>query len=119
MLMREYVDLLRGLLKSEMSKRFVALAYLTGILPIKKYNSESALNNFDEFTMTSPAMLAEYVGFTEEEVRTLCKEYDMDFEEAERWYGGYSFQRVSHVYSANSVVKACSEANIAIIGRAQ
>ena len=103
---KEYVDLLRGLFKSEMSKRFVALAYLTGILPIKKYNSESALNNFDEFTMTSPAMLAEYVGFTEEEVRTLCKEYNMDFEEAARWYDGYSFQRVSHVYSPNSVVKA-------------
>lgn len=103
---KEYVDLLRGLFKSEMSKRFVALAYLTGILPIKKYNSESALNNFDEFTMTSPAMLAEYVGFTEEEVRTLCEEYDMDFEEAARWYDGYSFQRVSHVYSPNSVVKA-------------
>lgn len=103
---KEYVDLLRGLFKSEMSKRFVALAYLTGILPIKKYNSESALDNFDEFTMTSPAMLAEYVGFTEEEVRTLCKEYDMDFEEATRWYDGYSFHRVSHVYSPNSVVKA-------------
>ena len=103
---KEYVDLLRGLFKSEMSKRFVALAYMTGILPIKKYNSESALNNFDEFTMTSPAMLAEYVGFTEEEVRTLCKEYDMDFEEAARWYDGYSFHRVSHVYSPNSVVKA-------------
>ena len=103
---KEYVDLLRGLFKSEMSKRFVALAYMTGILPIKKYNSESALNNFDEFTMTSPAMLAEYVGFTEEEVRTLCKEYDMDFAEAARWYDGYSFHRVSHVYSPNSVVKA-------------
>ena len=103
---KEYVDLLRGLFKSEMSKRFVALAYMTGILPIKKYNSESALNNFDEFTMTSPAMLAEYVGFTEEEVRTLCKEYDMDFEEAARWYDGYSFHRVSHVYSPSSVVKA-------------
>lgn len=103
---KEYVDLLRGLFKSEISKRFVALAYLTGILPIKKYNSESALNNFDEFTMTSPAMLAVYVGFTEEEVRTLCQEYDMDFEEAARWYDGYSFQRVSHVYSPNSVVKA-------------
>ena len=71
---KEYVDLLRGLFKSDLSKRFIALAYMTGILPIKKYNSESALNNFDEFTMTSPAMLAEYVGFTEEEVKGLCKE---------------------------------------------
>lgn len=79
---------------------------MTGILPVKKYNSKSALNNFDEFTMTSPAMLAEYVGFTEEEVKGLCKEYGMDFEEARRWYDGYAFPRISHVYSTNSVVKA-------------
>lgn len=103
---KEYVDLLRGLFKSDLSKRFIALAYMTGILPIKKYNSESALNNFDEFTMTSPAMLAEYVGFTEEEVKGLCKEYGMDFEEARCWYDGYAFPRISHVYSPNSVVKA-------------
>lgn len=102
----EYIDLLRGLFKSELSKRFTALAYITGILPIKKYNGESALNNFDEFTMADPAILEEYVGFTENEVRELCKEHDMDFEEAARWYDGYSFQRVSHVYSPNSVVKA-------------
>lgn len=74
---KEYVELLRGLFKSVLSKRFIALAYMTGILPIKKYNSESALNNFDEFTMTSSAMLAEYVGFIEEEVKGLCKEYGM------------------------------------------
>jgi hypothetical protein len=100
------VDLLRGLFKSNLSKRFITLAYMTGILPIKKYNSESALNNFDEFTMTSPAMLAEYVGFTEKEVKGFCKEYGMDFEEARRWYDGYAFPRISHVYSPNSVVKA-------------
>ena len=102
----QYIRLLRGLFKGEQSKDFIKLAYLTGILPIKKYNSESALNNFDEFTMTSPKKLAEYVGFTEQEVMSLCEEYDMDFSEAARWYDGYSFFRVKHVYNPNSVVKA-------------
>jgi hypothetical protein len=101
-----YIDLLRGLFKSGYSKRFVLLAYITGILPIKRYNSESALNNFDEFTMTSPKRLAEYVGFTQEEVQQLCKEYGMDFEQAKQWYDGYAFPRLQHVYSPNSVVKA-------------
>lgn len=101
-----YIALLRGLFKGEQSKDFVKLAYITGILPIKKYKSESALNNFDEFTMKSPKMLAEYVGFTEQEVKELCEEYDMDFSEAARWYDGYSFRRMKHVYSPNSVVKA-------------
>ena len=103
---RKYIDLLRGLFKGEQSKDFVKLAYITGILPIKKYKSESALNNFDEFTMTSPSRLAEYVGFTEQEVVSLCKDYDMDFSEAARWYDGYSFPCMKHVYSPNSVVRA-------------
>lgn len=103
---REYIDLLRGLFKGEQSKDFVKLAYITGMLPIKKYKSESALNNFDEFTMASPKRLAEYVGFTEREVVGLCREYDMDFSEAARWYDGYSFPRMKHVYSPNSVVRA-------------
>ena len=103
---REYIELLRGLFKGEQSKDFVKLAYITGILPIKKYKSESALNNFDEFTMASPKQLAEYVGFTEQEVARLCEEYDMDFIEAARWYDGYSFPRVRHIYNPNSVVRA-------------
>jgi hypothetical protein len=102
----EYVDLLRGLFKSEPSKRFTKLAYITGILPIKRYKSESALNNFDEFTMTHAGRLSEYVGFTQEEVGSLCKEYDMDFSEAQKWYDGYALSNLQHIYNPNSVVKA-------------
>ena len=101
-----YIRLLRGLFKGEQSKDFVALAYLTGILPIKRYSSESALNNFKEFTMLRPKRLSEYIGFTEREVRELCKMYHMDFEEAARWYDGYSFRQINHLYNPNSVVNA-------------
>lgn len=103
---QEYVRLLRGLFKGEQSKDFVVLAYITGILPIKRYNSESALNNFREFTMLNPKGLSEYIGFTEEEVRNLCETYHMDFQETARWYDGYSFRRLKHVYNPNSVVNA-------------
>lgn len=102
----DYINLLRGLFKGEKSQRFMNLAYLTGILPIKRYNSESALNNFREYTMTSPKRLAEYVGFTEEEVKNLCKQYHMDFCEAQRWYDGYGFKTLAHVYCPNSVINA-------------
>jgi hypothetical protein len=81
------------------------LAYLTGILPIKRDNSESALNNFEEFTMTRPGRLAKYIGFTEAEVKELCSEYDMDFEETKLWYDGYSFHNLAHVYNPNAVVR--------------
>lgn len=101
----EYITLLRGLFKDAPSKKFLKLGYLTGILPIKKYGTESALNNFDEFTMTNPRSLSEYVGFTEKEVVQLCKDYNMDFEEIKRWYDGYSFGQM-HIYNPNSVVKS-------------
>lgn len=100
----EYITLLRGLFKDAPSKKFLKLGYLTGILPIKKYGTESALNNFDEFTMLQSDMLAEYVGFTEEEVISLYEEYNMDFEEAKRWYDGYHLTENLHIYNPKSVV---------------
>jgi hypothetical protein len=105
-LQNQYVNFLRGMFKSGQSGAFIELAYLTGILPIKRYNSESALNNFREFTMTRPGKLAKYIGFTEDEVRALCSEYDMDFGEAKLWYDGYSFPNLDHVYNPNAVVNA-------------
>lgn len=103
---KDYVILLRGLFKGAQSERFLKLAYLTGILPIKKYGTESALNNFNEYTMIKPGTMAEYVGFTENEVHELCTQYNMDFAETKRWYDGYSFKKAAHVYSPRSVVEA-------------
>ena len=74
---KKYLDFLRFWLKD---KEYIALAYMTGILPIKKYGSHSALNMFMEYSMTDPGNLAEFFGFTEEEVRGLCDEYNMSFE---------------------------------------
>ena len=102
----EYISLLRALFKGESSKRFIALAYMTGILPIKKYGIESALNNFDEYTMISPKMLAKYYGFTSDEVQRLCEQYGMEFDKMCEWYDGYSFKNAEHIYNPNSVVKA-------------
>ncbi len=83
---KQYLDFLRDWLKD---KEFIALAYMTGILPIKKYGEHSALNMFDEYSMTQPMQLAEYTGFTNEEVKELCEKYNMDFDEIESWYDGY------------------------------
>ena len=105
-----YLDFLRAWLKD---KAYVALAYMTGILPVKKYGSHSALNMFTEYSMTNPREMAEYFGFTEEEVRSLCKKYKRCFEEAQAWYDGYELvtieeeaQRVFSMYSPKSVVDA-------------
>lgn len=101
-----YLDFLKDLVKD---RTYVKLAYMTGILPIKKYGTHSALNVFYEYSMTDSKRLAEFVGFTEDEVMQLCEEYHMDFEEAKRWYDGYCFRRIKHVYNPKSVVDAMLE----------
>ena len=107
---RQYLDFLRNWLKD---KSYIALAYMTGILPIKKYGTHSALNMFTEYSMTDPGDLAEFFGFTESEVATLCQKYSMNFDEAKAWYNGY--QLISHskasdhaysMYSPKSVVES-------------
>ena len=98
-----YLDFLRDLLKDQ---PYVSLAYMTGILPIKKYGTHSALNMFDEYSMTSPRNMTTYIGFTEDEVKALCEKYAMDFEAMKNWYDGYSFPKVSHIYNPKSVVDA-------------
>lgn len=97
-----YLDFLRLLLKD---KAYVKLAYMTGILPIKKYGTHSALNMFDEFSMTDQRNLAEFNGFTKDEVQTLCEQYKVDFEEIKRWYDGYWTGSIS-LYNPKSVVDA-------------
>lgn len=103
---KEYLQLLRGLFKSSQTDKVIEAAYMTGILPIKKYGTQSALTDFREYTMLQPKKLAKYVGFTESEVRKLCDEFDMEFVEMKRWYDGYSFTKVKSVYSPDSVIEA-------------
>ena len=87
----EYLDFLRDLMKDN---DHIALAYMTGILPIKKYGQHSALNMFTEYSMMFPRQLARYTGFTEDEVRELCEEYGRDFESVRAWYDGYEVSDV-------------------------
>lgn len=107
---KKYLDFLRAWMKD---KEYVALAYMTGILPIKKYGSHSALNMFTEYSMTDPGDLAEFFGFTENEVKNLCIEYHMNFDEAKEWYDGYrlltktkNHSEIFAMYSPKSVVEA-------------
>ena len=102
----EYVMLLRRLFKTQNSDRVFAGAYLTGILPIKKYNTESALNNFCEYSMIDPANLASCYGFTEEEVETMAKKHGASMEDLRMWYDGYRIGKESHMFNPYSVVKA-------------
>ena len=102
----EYVMLLRRLFKTQDSDEVFAGAYLTGILPIKKYNTESALNNFREYSMIRPGRIATSLGFTHDEVEALCRKYGMDIKEMERWYDGYRIGGEAHIFNPYSVMRA-------------
>ena len=106
----EYINFLRGLFKGTEPTKYLQLAYLTGILPIKKEKTQSALNNFKEYSMLGAGPLAPYVGFTGEEVRTLCQKYGRSFEAVRNWYDGYQLGK-EHVYNPNAVVNLMLEGN--------
>ena len=99
---KDYLDFLRNLLKD---KSYIALAYMTGILPIKKYGEHSAINVFYEYSMTDASPIEEFTGFTEQEVQQLCEQYKMPFSETKKWYDGYCVDGVS-IYNPKSVVEA-------------
>ena len=104
--MDSYVNWLRRMFKEVNASRVFAGVYMTGILPIKKYKTESALNNFIEYSMVDPADMARFFGFTKEEVQTLADKYHSDFDELEKWYDGYQIGDEPSMFNPNSVMQA-------------
>ena len=98
---KKYLDFLRNLMKD---KVYVALAYMTGILPVKKYGTHSALNMFDEYSMIEAGRFSKYTGFLEQEVEELCIQHQVDFEKMKEWYDGYLVNNDMHIYNPKSVV---------------
>ena len=102
----KWIEFLRDLFKHDNAGDYIALAYLTGILPIKKYKTQSALNQFREFTMIRPKGLAPYYGFVQAEVDVLCEQCQMDKLETAWWYDGYMFPNYKNMYNPCSLAQA-------------
>ena len=100
-----YIDMLIKLFKNSYLSPAIALAYITGILPIIRDSFQSKLNNFKEVTMLDARELAPYIGFTREETKLLANNANMDMAELERWYDGYCVDGVE-LYSPKSVIEA-------------
>ena len=104
--MDRYVNWLRRMFKGVNANRVFAGVYMTGILPVKKYKTESALNNFIEYSMVDPRKMAKYFGFTRDEVKALSQKHGVDFDELEKWYDGYQIGREPSMFNPNSVMQA-------------
>lgn len=108
---KSYVNFLNAMFKNDNLAPAIALAYLTGILPVVRDKVQSKLNVFREYTMAGASRLSEFVGFTAEEVQALCQESGLDFEECKRWYNGYNLNGIE-IYSPNSIVEAIDNGRI-------
>ena len=104
--MDRYVNWLRRMFKGVNASNVFAGVYMTGILPVKKYKTESALNNFIEYSMVEPRRMAQYFGFTKDEVRALAEKHGMDFDELVKWYDGYQIGDELSMFNPNSVMQA-------------
>ena len=107
-LFTQYLNFLNGLFKSDTLRPAIALAYLTGILPVIRDKVQSKLNNFREYTILDAGKLAEFIGFTGDEVKELCEKYNVDYIETKRWYDGYT-QRGFEIYNPESLVLSLEE----------
>lgn len=103
---KQYINLLRGLFKSTNAMSTFAGVYMTGILPIKKYDTQSALNNFHEYSVVQPGPMADCFGFTSEEVRELCTKHAMDYNMLAEWYDGYQIGADREMFNPTSVMTA-------------
>lgn len=110
-LFNQYMSFLNGLFKNDTLSPAIALAYITGILPVVRDRVQSKLNTFWEYTILDAGELAEYIGFTDSEVQALCKQYGMDYKECKQWYDGYS-QHGFEIYNPESVVCAVQNKQI-------
>ncbi|MCR5455338.1 MAG: ATP-binding protein [Bacteroidales bacterium] len=107
----KYVNFLREMFKTNTANKVFLLVYMTGILPIIKVEAQSALNNFDEFSVIDPGQTAKYYGFTKEEVELLCKKYNMDFDLMKHAYDGYIFGDQKSMFNPNSVMLSVEKRN--------
>ena len=90
---KEMVSLLRGLFGQALkTNEFLQFAVLTGCLRVSKESIFTGLNNFKVLSIAD-VRFDEQFGFTDEEVRKLLKDYNMEdyFSEAKEWYDGYHF----------------------------
>ena len=104
--MDNYVGWMRRMFKDVSANRVFAGVYMTGILPIKKYKTESALNNFLEYSMVTPRNMAGFFGFTCDEVKVLAPKFGMEYSELEKWYDGYKIGSEPSIFNPNSVIQA-------------
>ncbi len=108
-----YLRFLNGLFKEAATQEAIALAYITGILPIVRDKIQSKLNVFEEYNFLNSAPFTEFMGFTEQETKELCERYHMSFDECKMWYDGYKLEDGTSILAPMSVCRALTRRKFA------
>ncbi|OUM62993.1 hypothetical protein PIROE2DRAFT_10571 [Piromyces sp. E2] len=100
----DYISFLKDLIKDQ---GYAAFVYVTGILPLAKEITQSTINCFSEYSMLDDEEYYQYFGFTEQEVRDLCKKNNtLKYEYLEKWYNGYKSNNGESIFNTWSVIQA-------------
>ena len=108
-----YFCFLRLLSRTSLTAHFLDGAFMTGLLPPMRMNTESGLSDYHEYTMVWQNLKEEYLGFTEAEVEEICRKYHVDMKEMKLWYQGYPMRRLGTVYCPYSVLQAAETGTFA------
>ncbi|MBQ3601455.1 MAG: AAA family ATPase [Lachnospiraceae bacterium] len=111
---KKYLTFLKNILKD---KPYVELAYMTGVLPIKKYSSGSEINIFKEYYFPMDTVYDTFFGFTEKEVQELCHKNKVNggtiqYEQLSEWYNGYYTSKGERLYNPRSINFALTDNSI-------
>lgn len=90
---QEMVSLIRGMFGQALkTNSFLQFAVLTGCLRISKESIFTGLNNFKVYS-AADARYDEAFGFTDEEVKKILADYQLQehYAEVKEWYDGYHF----------------------------
>lgn len=104
----QMISLIRNILEQALkTNESLYFAVLTGCLRVSKESIFTGLNN-PKISSITDVRFNEYFGFTDEEVRTVLKDYDLmkHYDCVKSWYDGYRFGNVD-VYCPWDVICYC------------
>ena len=106
----QMIEVIRSLLSSVLKTNdSLYFGVLTGCLKVSKESIFTGLNNLTVHTISDESY-DEYFGFTDEEVKKMLSDYNLEshYEEMKQWYDGYLFGD-QEIYCPWDVIKYCND----------
>ena len=106
----QMIEVIRSMFSASLkSNDSLFFAVLTGCLRVSKESIFTGLNNLVVHSI-SDERFDEYFGFTDEEIKKILKDYNIEnyYDEVKQWYDGYLFGE-QEIYCPWDVINYCDE----------